>query len=205
MIEIGIVDDHQITRAGLREYFHNFVDMRVQGDGATLDDALRLAAQKVDVLVLDLQLGRSETAPVRRILEVTPGMKIVVFSGMPEEVYAPAVMQLGAMAFVSKDSTADVLAAAVRNAARGTMTISGATRQSLASSKPGQEPHSSLSGRELAVFLALAKGHRLVKTAEDMKISIKTASTYRARVLQKMNMESNQDMTRYALVHGLIV
>lgn len=207
MIKLGIVDDHRVTRAGLREHFEACVDIRVSGEAGTLNEALQLASGgAVDVMLLDLQLGRSSSGidTLRCVRQAAPDLAVVVLSGLPEDVYGPVAMQVGAFGFVGKEKRPDEIIAAVRNAAANVRTISAAVRERLVHSKAAAQPHMALSARELDLFICLAKGARLTSAAETLEVSIKTASTYRSRALAKMRMVSNQQMTKYAMAHGLI-
>ncbi len=200
MIRIGVVDDHAITRSALCEHFASPVEFRVVGQGATPEDAVTLAVSgEIDVLVLDLQLGvRSAFDTLSAIVTEAPQVRVLVLSGMPEEVYGPAVLAAGAAGFVNKSAQVHEIISSVRAVAAGQRVAPLSVR----SVQP--QLHHALSKREMEVFLMLAAGKRLTQVASDMSLSIKTASTYRARILTKMNMRSNTAMTHYAVAHGLI-
>ncbi len=156
----------------------------------------------IDVLVLDLQLGKESALPaIVEIVAKAPEVKILVLSGMPEEVYGPTLLAAGATGFLSKSCAVGDIITAVRNVAKGIRVSSATTKEALGGS---EKLHLALSRREMELFLALAKGARLTEVAAAMDVSIKTASTYRSRVLEKMKMPHNSAMTHYALAHGLI-
>ena len=203
MIRIGIVDAHAITRAGLIGNFAVPVEFRVTGQGSTVDDALALAhSGEVDVLVMDLQHGRGTALEsIAKIRGGAADVRVLVLSDMPEDVFGPALLSAGATGYLSKCSEIPQILQAVREVAAGRLVASEVVRRAM---KASPTRHHALSTREMEVFVSLAKGKRLSMVAAAMKVSVKTASTYRARILKKMAMESNPEMTRYAMALGLI-
>ena len=209
MIYIGLVDDHHIVRSALRDHLSTQVDMRVTGEARDAQSALAMARDAaLTVLVLDLGLpDTSGLNIIRQLRQQSPHVKILVLSGYPESMYAQTALRLGASGYINKERSPGDIVEAVRVVAVGGRYASAEVRKSLSEnsgrSKAGAL-HESLSVREMQVFLALAAGKRISQVAIDMELSVKTASTYRSRVLEKMQMASNGEMTRYALQHELI-
>jgi len=209
MIYIGLVDDHHIVRSALRDHLSTQVDMRVTVEARDAQGALEVARNpQLNVLVLDLGLpDTSGLNIISQLQQQSPHVKVLVLSGYPENMYARTALRLGASGYINKERPPEDIVEAVRVVAVGGRYASADVRKALnqnSSRSKGGAPHESLSVREMEVFLALATGKRISQVALDMTLSVKTASTYRSRVLEKMQMTSNGQMTRYALQHALI-
>jgi two-component system invasion response regulator UvrY len=209
MIRIGLVDDHTIVRAGLKQYLSEHVDLRVTGEAATGKEALALArAGDVDVLVMDLSMpDQSGVDAMAAIKARFPELPVLILSGYPEQHYATNLIKLGASGYLNKDCDPQDIINAIRTVVRGRKYISPALAEMLADGLGAQGdklPHELLSEREFQVFLRLAKGETVGVMAESMALSVKTVSTYRTRVLEKLQLSSNSDLTYYALKNGLI-
>ncbi|PZP28676.1 MAG: DNA-binding response regulator [Roseateles depolymerans] len=211
MIRIGIVDDHAIVRTGLRQYLSDHVDLRVTGEGASGKDALELArGGEVDVLLLDISMpDQSGVDALAAIKARFPDLPVLILSGFPEAHYATTLLKQGASGYLNKECDPEEIADAIRMVARGRRYISPAVAEQLADSVVGggsveRLPHEALSERELQVFLRLAKGETVGHIAEALFLSVKTVSTYRTRVLEKLSLQTNSDLTYYALKNGLI-
>lgn len=209
MIRIGIVDDHTIVRTGLRQFLSEQVDFQVTGEAANGKDALELARRAdVDVLLLDISMpGQGGVDALAAIKARRPELPVLILSGFPEAHYATALLKQGASGYLNKECDPDEIANAIRTVARGRRYITPAVAELLADGVAGANdklPHEALSERELQVFLRLAKGETVGHIAESMFLSAKTVSTYRARVLEKLRLETNSDLTYYALKNGLI-
>ncbi len=209
MIDICIVDDHLIVRSSLRHFLGGQVDMRVVGEGASAAEAVSLAATlKPGVMTLDLGLpGLGGMSVIEDILLQSPATRVLVLSGFSEKLYALAAMRMGAYGYIGKEASLPDILAAVRTVAMGGHYASAETKAAYKADRRTHmtgAPHERLSARELQVFLMMAKGMRLSRVAEELEISVKTASTYRGRVLEKMRMLENTEMTRYAMTHRLI-
>jgi DNA-binding NarL/FixJ family response regulator len=210
MIRVGIVDDHAIVRTGLRQFLSEHVDLRVTGEASNGVEALELArGGEIDVLLLDISMpDQSGVDALSAIKARFPDLKVLILSGFPEAHYATALLRLGASGYLNKECDPDEIANAIRTVARGRKYISPAMAEMLAESAAGGQVdrplHDSLSERELQVFLRLAKGETIGHMAEAMFLSVKTVSTYRTRVLEKLKLASNSDLTYYALKNGLI-
>jgi len=209
MIRIGIVDDHAIVRTGLRQFLSEEVDFRVTGEAANGREALELArAGEVDVLLMDLSMpDQSGVDALAAIKARFPDLAVLILSGFPEEHYATTLLRQGASGYLNKECDPELIATAIRTVARGRRYITPAVAELLADSAAGageRPTHEALSERELQVFLRLAKGETIGRMADSMCLSVKTVSTYRTRVLEKLKLQTNSDLTYYALKNGLI-
>jgi DNA-binding NarL/FixJ family response regulator len=210
MIRIGIVDDHAIVRSGLRQFLADNVDFRVTGEASNGRDALDLArGGEVDVLLLDISMpDQSGVDALSAIKARFPDLPVLILSGFPETHYATALLRQGASGYLNKECDPEEIATAIRTVSRGRRYISPAVAELLAdgvgNGNSDRPPHESLSERELQVFLRLAKGETVGDMAKSMFLSVKTVSTYRSRVLEKIKLETNSDLTYYALKNGLI-
>lgn len=209
MIRIAIVDDHAVVRAGLRQFLSEEVDLRVVAEARDGREALEVVrGGEVDVLVLDLSMpGQGGVDALAAIKARFPQLPVLILSGLPEAHYASALLRQGAGGYLNKDCDPDEIADAIRTLARGRRYITPAVAELLADSHagaPAKALHELLSARELQVFLRLAKGETIGHMADSMSLSVKTVSTYRTRVMEKMKLASNSDLTYYALKNGLI-
>jgi two-component system invasion response regulator UvrY len=211
MIRIAIVDDHAIVRAGLRQFFADHADLEVVAEAADGREALELVrGGGIDVMIMDLSMG--EQGGVEALVAIkarAPDLPVLVFSALPEAHYATALLQQGASGYLGKDCEPENIVEAIRTVSRGRKYISASVAEQLAEALVGgaglEKPrHQNLSQRELQVFLRLAAGEAVGNIAEHMSLSIKTVSTYRARIMEKLGMASNSDLTYYALKNGLI-
>lgn len=209
MIRIAIVDDHAMVRAGLRQYFSEQTDFAVVAEASSGREALDIVRQgEIDVMVLDIGMpGQSGVDTLAAIKARAPDLAVLILSGFAEEHYATALLRQGASGYLNKGCDPEDLVKAIRTVARGRKYITPAVAERLADGlgAGGDQPlHEQLSERELQVFLRLAKGETVGHMAESMCLSIKTISTYRTRVMEKMHLASNSDLTYYALKNGLI-
>jgi two-component system, NarL family, invasion response regulator UvrY len=209
MIRIGIVDDHAIVRTGLRQFLSEQVDLRVTGEAANGREALDLVrAGAVDVLVMDLSMpDQSGVDALAAIKAREPALPVLILSGFPEAHYATTLLRQGASGYLNKECDPEEIVTAIRTVFRGRKYITPAVAELLADGlggNPDALPHESLSEREFQVFLRLAKGETIGHIADGMSLSVKTVSTYRSRVMEKMKLASNSDLTYYALKNGLI-
>ncbi len=210
MIQIGIVDDHAIVRTGLRQFLSEQVDLRVVGEAADGREAIDLvrAQPDMDVLLMDLSMpGQSGIEALAMIRAKAPDLAILILSGYPEEHYAVNLIRQGASGYLNKECEPSDIANAIRTVSLGKRYITPAVAELLAQQlkRPDAEaPHQQLSEREMQVFLRLAKGETVGDIATGLSLSVKTVSTYRTRIMEKMNLASNSDLTYYALKNGLI-
>jgi len=209
MIRVGIVDDHAIVRSGLRRFIGDQVDLRVTGEAADGAGALQLAREgEVDVLLMDLAMPDQSGVDVLAAIKARfPDLPVLILSGYPEAHYATTLLRQGASGYLNKECDPEEIAAAIRTVALGRRYVTPAVAELLAEQMLAtgeRPPHEGLSERELQVFLRLAQGQTVGQMAEAMHLSVKTVSTYRTRVLDKLKLRSNSDLTYYALKNGLI-
>jgi two-component system, NarL family, invasion response regulator UvrY len=209
MIKIAIVDDHAIVRAGLRQYLSEQVDLQVIAEASNGREALDIVRQgRVDVMVMDLSMpDQSGVDALAGIRARAPELPVLILSGFPEAHYATTLLRQGASGYLNKECDPEEIVTAIRTVARGRKYITPAVAELLADTLGGNvdKPlHEQLSEREFQVFLRLAKGETIGHMADSMSLSVKTVSTYRTRVMEKMKLESNSDLTYYALKNGLI-
>lgn len=209
MIDIGIVDDHAIVRAGLKELICQEVDLRVVGEASSGREAIDLLrAVNMDVLVMDLSMpGQSGIDALAMIRAKAPSLGILILSGYPEEHYALNLIRQGASGYLNKECEPTEIMDAIRTIAVGRRYLSSATSQLLGAQltrKHQGAAHDSLSEREFQIFLKLSQGERSGDIADQLSLSVKTVSTYRSRLMEKMQLSSNSDLTYYAIKNNLI-
>lgn len=209
MIMIGIVDDHAVVRAGLRDFFSTEVDFRIAGEASTGREAMDLVrTSEVDVLVMDLSMpGQSGMDVLASIRSRAPNVGILILTGHSEEQYAINLLRQGASGFLNKECEPQEINKAIRLIALGRRYITPSVAELLSKTldaKKALSPHQQLSEREFQVFLKLSKGLTVNQIGLQLNLSIKTISTYRARVMGKMNLSTNSDLTYYALTNKLI-
>ncbi|MBV7542692.1 response regulator transcription factor [Acidovorax sp. sic0104] len=209
MIRVGIVDDHQIIRSGLRQYLSDHVDIRVVGEASNGREAIDLVrTHQIDVLLLDLSMpGQGGLDAIGMLRAKAPDMGILILSGYSEEHYALNLIRLGASGYLNKDCEPSQILEAVRVIALGKRFLTPAVAELLAQqlNRPSDAPlHDQLSEREMQVFLKLARGASVGEIGEALSLSVKTVSTYRTRLMEKLNLSSNSDLTYYALKQKLI-
>lgn len=209
MIRVGIVDDHAMVRTGLKQYLSEHVDVRVTGEGSNGADAMAMARQgEIDVLLMDISMpDQSGVDALKAIKARFPALSVLILSGFPEAHYAATLLRQGASGYLNKECDPDEIIRAIRTVSMGRKYISQAVATLLAEGVAGgleRPPHELLSERELQVFLRLAKGETVGHIADAIFLSVKTVSTYRTRVLEKLKLTSNSDLTYYAMTHGLI-
>jgi two-component system, NarL family, invasion response regulator UvrY len=209
MIRVAIVDDHAIVRAGLRQYLAEQVDLSVTGEAANGREALELVrGGEIDVLIMDLSMPEHGGVDALAAIKArAPELPVLILSGFPESHYATTLLRQGASGYLNKECDPEDIVQAIRTVARGRRYITPAVAELLADGLSGDQDkplHEQLSERELQVFLRLAQGETIGAMAERMCLSVKTVSTYRSRVMEKMKLASNSDLTYYALKNGLI-
>ena len=209
MINIGVVDDHSIVRSGLKQFFAQQVDLRVVGEASNGREAIDLIrTQEMHVMVMDLSMpGQSGLDALGMIRAKAPDLGILILSGYPEEQYAMNLIRQGASGYLNKDCDPMEIVNAIRTISLGRRYITPAVADLLAKQlnrKDDAPPHEHLSEREFQVFLKLAKGEAVGDIGKSLSLSVKTVSTYRTRIMEKMSLASNSDLTYYALKNKLI-
>ena len=208
MIRVLVADDHAVVRRGLRQMLAETGDVVVAAEAATAAEALDLVrAQAFDVVVLDLSLpGRGGLDLLGEIKALRPELAVLVLTMHPEKQYAVRALKAGAAGYLTKETAPDLLVDALRRVAAGGRYVSPGLAEALADHvEKGREgaPHESLSDREFAVFRMLAAGRTVGQIAEELSLSVKTVSTYRTRLLEKMGLASNAELMQYAFRHKL--
>jgi DNA-binding NarL/FixJ family response regulator len=207
-IRVLLVDDHAIARNGVRLMLGTAGDISVAGEAGDAQQALKLlASESFDVALVDITMpGKNGLDLLRSLRADWPRMAVLMLSTYSEEIYAVRALKLGAAGYLTKDVEAAVLVDAVRKAAAGGKHVSPAVVDKLASLIGGGSGggHELLSNRELEVLKLIAAGESLVRIGEVLHLAPNTVTTYRSRVLAKMGMSSNAELTRYALENNLI-
>jgi DNA-binding NarL/FixJ family response regulator len=209
MIRLAIADDHPIVREGLRRIACEDEGISVVGEASTGAQLFRLLdSAAVDVVLLDVSMpGASFIVTLRELRSRHPTVKVLVLSAHPEDQWAARSLQGGASGYLTKDHSPDQLVQAIRRVARGGKYVSDSMAERLAGMVDGgmtRLPHERLSDREFEVLRALGSGMLVKDVAAQLRISAKTVSTYRARLLEKMGLESKADLVRYVAAHELL-
>jgi two-component system invasion response regulator UvrY len=209
MIKILIADDHPVVRKGLKEIIKDNSDMLVAGEASNGQEVLEEALKKeFDVVVLDISMpGRSGLEVLKQLKRERPELSVLILSMHPEEHYAVRVLKAGASGYLTKESVPDELIKAIRRISTGRKYVSSSLAEKLAFDlENGAEKilHEKLSDREYEVMCMIASGKTLKEIAEALCLSVKTISTYRSRILEKMKMKNNAELTRYAIKHNLV-
>jgi len=206
---ILVVDDHTLVRAGFRQLIDRTDDLEVGGEAGTAAAALELAmAEEFDVVMLDISLpDASFVETVATLRRRRPELPILIVSMHAEEQYAVNLLRAGASGFFPKAGEAKDMLEAIRTVGSGRKYISPSLAEALALEASGnapEPPHRKLSNREFQIFVQLACGKTVTQIANEVHLSVKTISTYRTRILQKMECSRNADLTAYALKHNLM-
>jgi DNA-binding NarL/FixJ family response regulator len=209
MTRIVIADDHAIVRDGLRRLLESAGGLQVIAEAVDGDDTVdKVRGTECDLLLLDMSMpGRSGVELIKYVKSIRPQLAVLVFSMHAEDQYAVRAMRAGASGYLTKDSPPSTIVDAVRKLARGGMYITPAVAEQLAMQlmhkAPADQPHLALSDRELEVFHALVRGEAITAIAERLHLSVKTISTHKARILEKMQLDSVADLVKYAIAHRL--
>ena len=210
MLRVLIVDDHTVVREGLKRIIDDAPGMRVTGEAAAASEALdTLRAESFDVVVLDLNLpGRDGLELLGDIKRDIPSLPVLVLSFYAEEAYAVRALRSGADGYLMKDSGREQLIGAIEKVASGGKFVTASVAEQLATAagptNSEQPPHAALSEREHEVLCLVASGLSVSQIGAKLALSVKTISTYRARVLEKMNLQNNAQLTHYAIKHQLV-
>ncbi len=208
-VRILIADDHYVVRQGLKlvlsEHFPN-VEIGEAGDG---NEALQAVwSQTWDVLLLDISMpGRGGLEALKEIKQAQPKLPVIILSMHPEDQFAIRVLKLGASAYIRKDSAGQELVKGVTAALNGNRYITASIAEKLAihvTQDQDRPPHESLSDREYQVMSLIANGKTVKEVAAELSLSVKTISTYRSRILEKMNLQNNSQIMRYAVQQSLV-
>lgn len=206
---ILIVDDHAIVREGLKQILADTDDIVVGGEAENSSKALQMARKGPwDLVLMDISMpDRSGLETLELLKKEHPGIKVLMLSMHRETLYAVRALKSGAAGYLNKQSAPDQLVDAIRLVASGKKYISPEVAQELASTVSGERealPHETLSNREYQTLCLIASGLPVSAIADQLKLSVKTISMYRSRLLQKMQLKNNAELTHYAIKHGLV-
>jgi len=208
MIRILIADDHAIVRQGLKQIVEESGEMQVVAEAANGADALhKMREIGCDVVLLDISMpGKSGIDVLKQIKEEKPKLPVLILSIYPEDQYAVRLIKAGAAGYMTKESAPAEVVEAVRHVAGGKKFISPTVAEMLANEiglADEKSPHETLSDRELQIFLLLANAKTVSGIAEALSLSVKTVSTYRSRILEKMHLRNNAELMHYAIERRL--
>jgi len=208
-IRVLLVDDHAIARNGVRLMLSTADDIVVNGEASNASEALEMVKrEEFDVAMLDITMPGKNGLELQRLMRGARKAPAILFlSTYAEDIYALRALKQGAAGYLTKDSPGPVLAAAVRKAAAGGKYLTSALAEHIAAAMGGAggASHAALSDRELEVMKLIAGGVSLVQIAARLHLSPHTVTTYRSRILTKLGMSSNAELTRYAMEHGLLL
>jgi DNA-binding NarL/FixJ family response regulator len=209
MIRIVVADDHTIVREGLKQLLSATPELSVVGEAQNGQEVLeRIRGIEFEVLLLDMSMpGKSGIELIKQVHSEKPKLRVLVLSMHEEEQYAVRAIKAGAAGYLTKDSASSQLVSAIRKVATGGAFITESVAQQLAlGAMPHTEgpPHSALSDREFQVFRELVSGKAVSEIASELNLSVKTVSTHKARIMQKMNMNNPAELIRYAIHHRLV-
>lgn len=211
MSTVLIADDHAVVRAGYKQFLEAEAGITAIGEASSGDETLnQLRRQRWNLLLMDIHMpNRSGLDILKHVKTGYAEVRVLIMSGLPEEQYARNVLRAGASGYLSKGGTPEELLKAVRTVLQGRRYVSSALAEAMAMDlefpqNQNKPPHAHLTAREFQVFRKLAAGLGITSIASELSLSVKTVSTYRTRLLEKMKMTTNAEMTGYALRNGLI-
>lgn len=211
MIKIMIADDHSVVLRGIKQILSEEKDMIVLGEASNSEEVMaQLFKEEWNLLILDVTMpGKNGLDALIEIKQRKPELKVLILSMHPDEEIAVRALKTGASGYLNKDSVPGELIKAIRKVISGGRYLSEDLAQSIAYSSIDKDSyktnHDSLSEREFQVMCLIASGNSLTQISEELLISIKTVSTYRTRILEKLNLKSNVELTHYAIKHKLVI
>jgi DNA-binding NarL/FixJ family response regulator len=210
MIRVFVADDHAVVRRGIKQILAEEKDMTVVGEAADAEEIIKkMYDEHWDVLILDITMpGKNGLDAMIEIKQRKPDLKVLILTMYPEQEIAIRALKTGASGYLNKDSVPGELIKAVRKVYGGGRYISSSLAESIAFSVEKENiklPHENLSEREFQVMCLIASGNSLTQISGELSLSVKTVSTYRARILEKMNVKTNVELTHYAIKHQLVV
>jgi DNA-binding NarL/FixJ family response regulator len=208
-MKILLTDDHAVVRQGLKLILADHFKRALFGEARNAQEAFaRVAKENWDVVVLDITMpGRSGLEVLRELKRLRPKMPVLVLSMHPEDQFAVRMLKTGAAGYLTKESAGEELVGAIERVVRGGRYISSSLAERMASYlniDVHKAPHERLSNREFLVLRMIASGKAVSQIAKELSLSVKTISTYRARVLEKMDMKNNSELTHYAVQKSLV-
>lgn len=208
-MRILIADDHPVVRRGLRQLLEEQRDLTVAGEASNGDEVLSLLRQDhFDIVILDVAMpGRSGLDVLKEIRHERPALPVLILSMHPEQHFAVRVLRAGAAGYLTKSAAPEDLVGAIRKVIGGGKYVSSTLAEQLASvleREANGPPHQRLTDREYQIMQLIASGKRVSEIADDLTLSVKTVSTHRARILEKMGLRNNAELTRYAIGNQLV-
>lgn len=209
MIQVMIADDHRIVRKGIRQILLETDDIVPACEASCAQEVLdQIVERDLDVILLDISMpGRGGIETLKQLKSLRPELKVLILTMYPEEQYAVRALKAGASGYLTKNNAPDELIDAIRRISGGGKYVTSSLAQKLADllvEDPPLLPHEGLSDREFQVLLLIASGRSVREIAEELALSAKTVSTYRARLLMKMGMRNSAELTHYAFRHRLV-
>lgn len=209
MTRILVADDHQIVRAGLKNLLADYTEFTVAGEAGSGTDTIKMVRDADwDLVLLDISMpDMNGVDTLKQIKRSKPDLPVLILTMHPEDQFAINLLRAGANGYVCKECAPEQLINAIRTVVSGRRYVSPALGDQLAGDLSGDSqkaPHTELSEREFQVFCKLAAGQAVSEIATELFLSVKTVSTYRSRILEKMSMKTNANLTYYAIKHGLI-
>jgi two-component system invasion response regulator UvrY len=208
MLRVVVVDDHAVVREGLKRIISESPNMSVAGEASGGNEAIEVVNKTpCDAVVLDITMpDRSGMDVLKQIHNENPRLPVIVLSIHSEDQYAIRSLRAGAAGYLTKETAPSKLIEAIRKVVRGGKYVSPSLAEKLVFDldREGKQPHELLSDREYQVLCMIASGKTVSVIAVDLKLSVKTVSTYRARILEKLDMANNAELTRYAIKAGLV-
>ena len=209
IIKIIIADDHTFLREGIKKTIHDEIDMKIIGEASNATDAVNLIKDSdADIAIVDISMpGKSGLDVLKDLKALKRKFKVLILSMHPEDRFAIRALKAGAVGYLTKESAPDELVKAIRTVLTGRKYVSKALAEKLAdilSDDMDKLPHENLSDREYEVFIKIASGKKTSEIAKALSISVHTVNTYRARILEKLSMNSNVELTQYAMHNSLI-
>jgi len=209
IVRIVIADDHAFLREGIKKTIQDEIDMKIVGEASNANDALDIIRElNPDIVIMDISMpGKSGLDVLKDLKSLKNKSRILILSMHPEDRFAIRALKAGASGYLTKESAPDELVKAIRTVLTGRKYVSKALAEKLVdilSEDSDKMPHEQLSDREYEVFIKISSGKKAIEIAAELSISIHTVNTYRARILEKLSMNSNVELTQYAMHNNLI-
>lgn len=209
IIRIVIADDHAFLREGIKKTIQDEIDMNIVGEASNANDALNIIReQNPEIVIMDISMpGKSGLDVLKDLKSFKNKSRILILSMHPEDRFAIRALKAGAFGYLTKESAPDELVKAIKTVLSGRKYVSKALAEKLVdilSEDSDKLPHEQLSDREYEVFIKISSGKKALEIAAELSISIHTVNTYRARILEKLSMSSNVELTQYAMHNNLI-
>ena len=209
IVRIVIADDHAFLREGIKKTIQDEIDMKIVGEASNANDALDIIRElNPDIVIMDISMpGKSGLDVLKDLKTLKKKSRILILSMHPEDRFAIRALKAGASGYLTKESAPDELVKAIRTVLNGRKYVSKALAEKLVdilSEDSDKMPHEQLSDREYEVFIKISSGKKAIEIAAELSISIHTVNTYRARILEKLSMNSNVELTQYAMHNNLI-